>query len=450
MDATATFSQAAPATQTPGVSPIRIKPRGADRYQYLTQTNAGTPAGDLLRSYWQPVALVSALEGDAPPLPVRIMGEDLILFRDDQGRIGLIDRKCAHRCTDLALGRVEDGGIRCPYHGWLFDVNGKCLDQPAEASPTAKDRIHMKSYPIHEAAGAYWAYMGRGESPLFPNYPALAGKPEHCYTTRWFGDCNWLQASEGNIDPVHTSYLHQLELKDPEMKARWGVFTNPARPELSVDDTRFGVRLYTQRKIDGSADTSIRITNFVMPNACAVGGFEGYLGEGGLTMLWDVPVDDEHHWRWEFIFHRSGQLDKGALDRQYEAEKAEGDYMWRKKDDLYSQNRESMKGEAYLGLGECFSVHDVAITQSQGVIHQQIGEHLSSSDIAIVRARRMLDEAVDEVAAGRDPRGVVRVEADNDFRDMVVVTATLPAGVGKQELCATYSQDASLFAPQVR
>ncbi|MES2510551.1 MAG: Rieske 2Fe-2S domain-containing protein [Pseudomonadota bacterium] len=450
MDATATLSQAAPATQTPGVSPIRIKPRGADRYQYLTQTNAGTPAGDLLRSYWQPVALVSALKGDAPPLPVRIMGEDLILFRDDQGRIGLIDRKCAHRCTDLALGRVEDGGIRCPYHGWLFDVKGKCLDQPAEASPTAKDRIHMKSYPIHEAAGAYWAYMGRGEPPLFPNYPALAGKPEHCYTTRWFGDCNWLQASEGNIDPVHTSYLHQLELKDPEMKARWGVFTNPARPELSVDDTRFGVRLYTQRKIDGSADTSIRITNFVMPNACAVGGFEGYLGEGGLTMLWDVPVDDEHHWRWEFIFHRSGQLDKGALDRQYEAEKAEGDHMWRKKDDLYSQNRESMKGEAYLGLGECFSVHDVAITQSQGVIHQQIGEHLSSSDIAIVRARRMLDEAVDEVAAGRDPRGVVRLEADNDFRDMVVVTATLPAGVAKQVLCATYSQDASLFAPQAR
>ncbi len=167
-------------------------------------------------------------------------------------------------------------------------------------------------------------------------------------------------------------------------------------------------------------------------------------------MLWDVPVDDEHHWRWEFIYHRSGELDKGALDRQYASEKAEGDRMWRQKDDLYAQDRDSMKGKAYLGLGECFSVHDVAITQSQGVVHQQAGEHLSSSDIAIVRARRMLDEAVDEVAAGRDPRGVVRSEADNDFRDMVVVTATLPAGTPRQDLCATYAGDASLFAPQER
>jgi phthalate 4,5-dioxygenase len=137
--------------------PVTFKPRqrGADRYQYLTQTDAGTPAGELLRRYWQPVALVEALPPGGAPQPVRIMGEDLVLFRDDQGRVGLLDRACAHRCTDLALGRIENAGIRCPYHGWLFDVNGRCLDQPAELSPTAKDRIRMKSYPIHEAAGAF-------------------------------------------------------------------------------------------------------------------------------------------------------------------------------------------------------------------------------------------------------------------------------------------------------
>src|ERR1044072_4797376 len=114
--------------------PVRRKTRGPDRYQYLTQTGPGTPAGDLLRAYWQPVAMVDALPSGAAPQPVRLLGEDLVLFRDDQARVGLIDRKCAHRCTDLALGRIEDGGIRCPYHGWLFDVHGRCLEQPAEVS----------------------------------------------------------------------------------------------------------------------------------------------------------------------------------------------------------------------------------------------------------------------------------------------------------------------------
>ncbi len=429
---------------------VRAKPRGPDRYQYLTQTGPGTPAGELLRRYWQPVALIDSLPPGAAPQPVRLLSEDLVLFRDDQNRVGLIDRRCAHRCTDLALGRVEDGGLRCPYHGWLFDVHGHCLDQPAEASPTAKDRIRMKSYPLHEAAGVFWAYLGPGEPPLFPRYPALQGGPEHCYVTRWQGDCNWLQASEGNIDPVHTSFLHQLELADAQMQARWGVFSNQARPELSIEDTRFGVRLYTRRAIADSDRCSVRITNFVMPNACAVGGFEGYLGEGGLTMLWDVPIDDEHHYRWEFIFHRSGHLDKGALERQYSAEKAEGDRMWRRQEQLYSQDRESMKGQAYAGLGECFSVHDIVITQAQGVVHQQANEHLSSSDIAIVRARRMLDEAVDEALAGRDPRGVVREPAQNDFRDMVVVTGEMGVSESKEAYCAGYAADASLFAVQER
>lgn len=429
--------------------PIAFKQsRGADRYQYLTQTNAGTPAGELMRRYWQPVAMADAVPLGGAPVPIRVLGEDLILFRDNEGKVGLIDRRCAHRCTDLALGRIEAGGIRCPYHGWLFDTNGKCLEQPAEVSVTAKDRIHMKSYPLHETAGAFWAYMGPGEPPLFPNFPALAGGGEYRYTTRWFGDCNWMQASEGNIDPVHTSYLHQLELSSDEMKARWGVFANQARPELSVEETRFGVRLYTVRKIEGTDRASIRITNFVMPNACAVGGFEGYLGDGGVTMLWDVPIDDEHHWRWEFIFHRSGKLDKQALEKQYATEKAEGDRMWRRKEDLYSQDRHSMDTKAYVGLGECFSVHDVVITQAQGSIHQQANEHLSSSDVAIVRARRLLDEAADAVAQGNDPRGVVRTEAENNFSDLVVITGEMRNTDSKEEFCARYASDPSLFALQ--
>jgi phthalate 4,5-dioxygenase oxygenase subunit len=428
--------------KTPVAAP---KARGASRFQYLVYTDPGTPAGELLRRYWQPVALADSVPAGSAPQGVRVLGEDFVLFRDDNGKLGMMDRKCAHRCADLVLGRIEDGGIRCPYHGWLFDVDGKCLDQPAEASQTAKHRVRARALPLHEAGGAIWAYFGPGEPPLFPNYPALQGNDEHRYTTRWLGKCNWLQASEGNIDPVHTSYLHKIELTDEVMKARWGVFANQARSELSIEDTRFGIRIYTKRALPED-HASVRVTNFVMPNACAVGAYEGYLGPGGLSMLWDVPIDDHNHWRWEFIFHRSGKLDKASLDAQYEAEKIEGDRMRRQQEDNFQQDRKSMKESAYLGLGECFSVHDVAITQSQGNIHEQSNEHLASSDIAIVRSRRMLDEAATAVHNGLDPLGVVRTVEENDFRDMVVVTGVIDSSTTKEDYCRTFMEDGSLFA----
>jgi phthalate 4,5-dioxygenase len=419
------------------------------RYQYLVDTNPGTPAGELLRRYWQPIALVSDLPKDAAPLPIRIMGEDLVLFRNDQGLLGALGRKCAHRCADLLLGRVENGGIRCPYHGWLFGTDGRVLEQPAEVSATAKDRFRARSYPLHEAGGAVWVYLGPGDAPLFPNYPALQGSEQHRYTCRWLGECNWLQASEGNIDPIHTSYLHQIALESADMKARWGVFSNSARPQVSIAATRFGVRLFTTREA-GEGESSVRVTNFVMPNACAVGGFEGNLGPGGLTMLWDVPIDNERHWRWEFIYHRSGRLDKSALEAQYRAEKVPGsDRMKRNKNNNYGQDRASMQDGYYLGMGACFSIHDVIITQSQGAVHNQADEHLSSSDIAIVRARRMLDEGAKAVAEGRDPPGVVRSAELNQFNDMVVVTETIRAGDTKEALTERTASTADFFAPQV-
>src|SRR5260370_26656572 len=142
------------------------------RYQYLTDTNRGTPAGELLRRYCDPVALEAEGPIGCAPKPIRIMGQDLVLFRDGDGRLGALDRKCVHRCADLVLGRIEEGGIRCPYHGWLFAIDGRVLDQPAESSATLKDRIRARSYPINLAGGAVWVYLGPGETPLFPNYPA--------------------------------------------------------------------------------------------------------------------------------------------------------------------------------------------------------------------------------------------------------------------------------------
>ena len=162
-------------------------------------------------------------------------------------------------------------------------------------------------------------------------------------------------------------------------------------------------------------------------------------------MIWDVPIDNEHHWRWEFIFHRSGALDKPTLDAQYRSEKADGDRMWRIKENNYSQDRCSMTTNSYIGLGPCFSVHDVVITQSQGQIHEQADEHLSSSDIAIMRARRILDEAAQAVSEGRDPRGVVRTSEENDFRDLVAISGTLSADMTKEDYVAALEKSEDLY-----
>jgi phthalate 4,5-dioxygenase oxygenase subunit len=422
--------------------------RGArGKYQVLTRTNAGTPAGELLRRYWQPIGLSVDLPPGSAPQAVRIMGEDLVLFRDERGKPGILDLKCAHRCADLSYGRIEAGGLRCVYHGWVFDVDGKCLEQPAEPeTSTYKDRVRQRAYPVQEEGGAIWVYLGPGEPPLFPAFPAIAAPDTYRYTTRWRGDCNWLQASEGNIDPVHTSFLHLIEPTDPEMRARWGIFSVNARPEVKVAETRFGVRIFTERRLPDNDEVLLRVTNFVMPNACAVGGFEGNLGPGGTTMLWDVPIDDEHHWRYEFIFHRSGRLAGHELDAQYRSEKLDGDRMRRTPANRYLQDRASIDdGTTFIGMGPCLSVHDVFITQSQGMIHDQEAEHIATSDIAITKARRLLWEAMEEVKEGRDPRGVVRDAGDNDYRDLIVVTDQLAATTDFAAYCKDIERNGTLY-----
>src|SRR6266540_2458422 len=175
----------------------------------LTQTDPKTPCGELLRRYWQPVALAEELPSGGAPLPVRILGEDLVLFRDNAGQPGLLPIHCAHRGADLSYGRVEDGGLRCIYHGWLYDVRGNCLEQPGEpAGSTFHERIHQLAYPCQEHAGVIFAYLGPGEPPLFPRYEFLHVPADHVVATKLWHECNYLQANEGNIDLSHLTFLH--------------------------------------------------------------------------------------------------------------------------------------------------------------------------------------------------------------------------------------------------
>jgi len=176
----------------------------------LTLTGPGTPCGDLLRRYWQPVALSSELRPFAP-IPTKLMGEDLVLFRDDDGQPGLLGRTCPHRGVDLSFGRCEDGGLRCVYHGWLFARDGTVLEQPGEpAESTFRARVRQKAYPGVEKNGLILTYMGPGAPPDFPTLPFFDLPAEQVWATRIIKECNYLQGLEGDVDPQHLSFLHRF------------------------------------------------------------------------------------------------------------------------------------------------------------------------------------------------------------------------------------------------
>ena len=397
-------------------------------WELLTRTGPGTSGGDLLRRYWQPVALTHDVPPGGAPQAVKVMGEDLVLFRDDKGRPGLLGMQCAHRCADLSYGRLEDGGLRCIYHGWLYDVNGKCLEQPGEPNGgAARDRIQQLAYPLHEIGGAVWAYMGPGKAPAVPKHAALMAPDEYRYVIRWPVGCNYLQSNEGNIDPIHTSYLHRFDLKNDatQLGKSVGVFHIDAAPKISVLPTRFGLRVFTERRVPPGDKKILRVTNFVMPNACSIGGYETGLGRGGCTMMWLVPIDDGSHRRYEFIFHSKKKLPREEIHTGAMTEWSNEMPLRRNPENRYLQSHAEQKDSTYIGIGRQFTIHDIFITQSQGAILDHTKEHLATSDIAVARARRMILDAIEDLRQGKDPRGIVR--NDDDFRDIVVLTEPLAA-----------------------
>src|SRR5438067_11741806 len=182
-----------------------------DDNELITNTNPGTPMGELFRRFWLPVALSEELPGpDCVPQRVRVLGEDLLAIRDTSGRPGLFDAYCPHRGAPLFFGRNEEDGLRCVYHGWKFDVDGRCVDLPnAPEGPTFKDKIKIKCYPCVEAGDLIWAYMGPAEKePPFPEFEWTKLPKSHRYVTKFVEQCNYLQAMEGDYDPSHARFLH--------------------------------------------------------------------------------------------------------------------------------------------------------------------------------------------------------------------------------------------------
>jgi phthalate 4,5-dioxygenase len=407
--------------------------------ELLTRTGPGTPCGELMRRYWQPAALSEEMPRGGPPLPVTLFGEELVLFRDDLGRLGLLGLHCAHRGADLSYGRLEDGGLRCIYHGWLYDIHGKIIDMPGEVDGGAgfRDSICHKAYPVEERGGVIFAYLGPGKPPLIPNYGYLTVPKEHTFVTKIYQECNYLQANEGNIDIVHLSFLHFNKFRDTggpgiapvQFSGKGGA---PGLETTEADLTDFGLRVCKIRKI-GTDKKYLRVGNFVMPNLSAPPG--QFNGKEGYLINWHVPIDDTHHWKYIIIFNRERPLD-AEEQRRSRIELIEGYRPLRNKANRYLQDRESMKTESYSGIGLIFQVQDVCVTEGAGPIQDRTQEHLvTSSDAAIVVARKLMLKGIQDVREGRDPQHVIRDSAANHLAHLFAYSGIVSNEVNWKEYC---------------
>jgi phthalate 4,5-dioxygenase len=389
----------------------------------LTQTDRGTPCGEMLRRYWQPAALSAELPPQGAPLSLKLFGEELILFRDSQRVPGLLALHCSHRGADLSYGRVEDGGLRCIYHGWLYDIHGKVIDMPGEAGggENVRDSIRHKAYHCEERGGVIFAYMGHGKPPLLPNYEFLSVPEKQRSVTKYLQSCNYLQANEGNIDPIHGSFLHHpnYNLRHtgvPDYQGfRGGRGVAPEIESINAEVTGFGVRLCRSCPV-GNDKKDLRIWNFVLPNLTVFPG--GVQSRAGYSVNWHVPIDDTHHWKYSFMFNREAPLDMNIVNRS-RPEMTPDYQLTRSKANRYLQDRGLMATESYAGIGG-FAAQDTCVVEGEGPIQDRTREHLVSSDKVIVAARKLLLKAITDVREGRDPQHVIRDNELNHFADMIV------------------------------
>jgi len=362
----------------------------------LTRVGSGTPVGELLRRYWYPIAAASELTRHPTKL-VKILGEELVLFKDAQGRLGLIDAHCAHRRTNLVYGIPEDDGLRCPYHGWKFDRLGRCLEQPFEETihpgNTFKDKIRLSHYAVEELGGLIFAYLGPKPAPLVPRWDLLV--EENCW--REIGHtvtaCNWMQTVENILDPVHVEWLH-------------GVFRNYAAGKTGKTDRRrkrirhqkiaFNIAEYgiiKKRLLEGETEDADdwKIGHWlVFPSTQKVPDM----------LRFRVPVDDSYTAQWYYSIH---PLNEG------ETQVVEQIPLY----DMPSPVLNRYGQPQFEFLDNDVDPQDNAVFVSQGVVYDRTKELLGESDQGIVLYRHLLDNQMQVVASGKDPINVFREPGKN-------------------------------------
>ena len=388
--------------------------------EILCRVGPGTLMGNLLRRYWMPALLSSEVpEPDSPPVRVRLLGEDLVAFRDTEGKVGLFVQACPHRGASLFFGRNEEAGLRCVYHGWKFDVTGRCVDMPSEpAESNFKAKVRVKAYPTHESGGIVWTYMGPPEK--MTGFRDLIGPnldPSRYRAFKQVSDCNWVQGLEGNLDTAHISFLHR-NLADfalgPDDTDRPGypsdrmstvIRARDQAPRIEVEDTWYGFR-YAGVRTTPAGHTHVRVTDFILPFMCYI----ATVPVGGDSCLMMVPIDDGHFFRMSFATKPAVKA-PGAAAFAASAQGAGANrpppppspFPERQSSgNDYFIDREAQKTVSYTGI-RGIAQQDMAVTESMGAVYDRTHEHLGSTDAAIIRMRRMLIKAAKDLANGIEP-----------------------------------------------
>ena len=373
----------------------------AEDNELLTRVGPGTPMGNLMRRYWQPVAMSERMR-DRWTMRVRILGEGLVLFRDRSGKLGLIGESCPHRRASLAYGIPAEDGIRCPYHGWKFDGTGQCIEQPNEPEGSNfKEKIRTAGYPVEDFGGLIWAYLGPLPAPLIPRLDGFVVEPAIRTVSVTRIECNWLQIMENSVDPVHTEWLHGNMYEFIREKDNVKVAYSRHHAKIAFDEAEYGIikrRLMVGQSED-AADWAVGHP-LVFPNVLAFGCSDVDWLTYAIQIR--VPVDDEtteHYWYNAYEFPEGSEIPADLLGTcpayDISARDADGNY----------------------ALQYVFA-QDVMAWETQGRIAQRHLEHLSANDRGVTMYRNMLKREIKNVEAGRDPMWVLRDPARNAFIEL--------------------------------
>ena len=428
----------------------------AEQNELITRVGPGTPCGNLMRHYWQPVALVDEFDPrldermlQRPLKAVRVLGQDFILFKDNQQRWALLDRDCPHRNADLSFGRHEGDGVRCPFHGWKFDATGRCMDTPGEpVGSRLCDRIQQGAYPVIERSGVLFAWLGEpGKEPPFPEFDCFVAPVSHTFAYKGMWHCNWLQAFEVGLDPVHTSFLHRF-LNDAPLEdigdnaagkqfrsasagdfsgERWPmtrVMREFHRPDISSEPRPWGLQITTLRPMIDEL-THVRISHGIFPHTFVIP-----LSETMTITQMHVPIDDTRTYWYAFFTSFDKPVDKEVM-RLQRAQFIPGSAFIPKagKHNDWGFNAQEQRTTTFLGMGEeDINVHDQWAVESMGAIQDRTREHLGTTDKVIMANRRMLVAAIETVAAGGLPPGVGDPSLSDQMKGPDTVDGIAPAG----------------------
>jgi phthalate 4,5-dioxygenase oxygenase subunit len=375
--------------------------------ELLTRVGPGTPMGRMLRQYWTPAIRSAALEADGAPVIVRLFGQDFVAFRATDGRVGLLDEACLHRGVSLALGRNEENGLRCIFHGWKFDVTGSVVDAPAEPEDR-RERfcagIKVNRYATREAAGVVWVFVGKGEPPPFPEFEFNNLPPEQVFIRRAVVPYNWVQGLEAHLDSSHVGFLHSgwagKESLGTEKRQREMINMMMAdkAPKFEMDDTRYGLRESALRDM-GDGTTYARVREVVMPFHTFIPGPAG----AHCSMRISVPIDDETSAEWYVLYDPVGRLNPDIIRAFFFNTDPDPDDFAANlgsKETLWGQDRAAMKTGHYSGLTRNVAFEDFIVQASMGRRFDRSKEQLGSADVIVVKARRVLLDAVRAFQAG--------------------------------------------------